>query len=191
MSLPRPDIYLKRKYKRRSFQKNALLGENFSCGPTSNCQNLSGDRSRIQIGPNCEILGSLQVSNHGKLTIGAYTTIRADSVIGAEEEIVIGDHVIISHHVTIFDNNNHPTDPDMRIQLCESGFSSPLWRWEHSAHQPVRIGANVWIGQNCTILKGVTVGEGSIIAASAVVTKDVPPYCIAAGNPARIVKYLK
>ena len=55
---------------------------------------------------------------------------------------------------------------------------------------PVRIGDKAWIGFNAIILKGVTVGEGAIVAAGAVVTKDVPPYTIVAGNPARVIRTL-
>ena len=173
------------------FRQNAQLGTDFVCGSKSRCSNTSGDLNRIQIGNHCEINGKLKVSPNGRIIIGDYTIVNVATEIGLEEEITIGDHVIISRDVTIFDNNNHPTDPDVRIQLCESGFYSALWAWDRSAHSPVHIGSNVWIGQSSTILKGVTIGTGSIIAASAVVTKDVPPYCIAAGNPAKIVKRLR
>ena len=173
------------------FRQNAQLGTDFVCGSKSRCSNTSGDLNRIQIGNHCEINGKLKVSPNGRIIIGDYTIVNVATEIGSEEEITIGDHVIISRDVTIFDNNNHPTDPDVRIQLCESGFYSALWAWDRSAHSPVHIGSNVWIGQSSTILKGVTIGTGSIIAASAVVTKDVPPYCIAAGNPAKIVKRLR
>lgn len=175
-------------YKRYVFQKNAQIGSNFACGRWSRCVNSSGDRTRIQIGDHCEINGKLRCSRTGRLSIGEYSIVNEETVIGAEEEVTIGDHAIISHHVTIFDNNNHPTDPDMRIKLCESGFYSSLWDWDQSTHSPVHIERNVWVGQYATILKGVTIGEGAIIAAGAIVTKDVPPYSIAAGNPAKIVK---
>ena len=68
------------------------------------------------------------------------------------------------------------------------GFHTDAWRWTHSDSKPITIEDNVWIGENAVILKGVQIGRGSIIACNAVVTKDVPPYTIAAGNPARIVK---
>ena len=106
------------------------------------------------------------------------------------ERITIGSYVIISNHVTIYDNNNHPTDPELRIKMCESGFYSEMWSWRYSSHKPVVIQDNVWIGEYASILKGVTVGKGSIVASHAVVTKDVRPYTIVAGNPAREVKEL-
>lgn len=124
------------------------------------------------------------------MEIGKYTTIRGYSVIGAVKRIYIGDHVIISNNVHIYDNNNHPTSPKTRIEMCESGFYSSLWEWTKSDAAEVIIEDNVWIGERSTVLKGVTIGKGSIVGCDSVVTKDVPPYSIVAGNPARIVKYL-
>lgn len=57
--------------------------------------------------------------------------------------------------------------------------------------RPVTIGDYVWIGMNCLILKGVTIGEGAIIGAGSVVTRDVPPFCLAAGSPARVLRSLQ
>lgn len=180
---------IKRIFKKRQFLHNGIIGENFNCGCHASCFN-GNTKESLRIGNNCEILGGLHVSANGKLTIGDFTTIRGNSEVGSEVEIEIGSHVIISHDVTIYDHNSHPTDPQMRIIMSESGFYGELWDWSQAKSAPVKIGSNVWIGQNAIILKGVTIGRGSIIGAGAVVTKDVPEYCIAAGNPARIVKYL-
>ncbi len=57
--------------------------------------------------------------------------------------------------------------------------------------EPINIGDDVWIGANVTILKGVTLGNGSVIGAGSVVTKDVPEYAIACGNPAKVIKHRK
>ena len=75
--------------------------------------------------------------------------------------------------------------------MTKSGFYGEPWRWTHSAHKPVVIEDNVWIGEHSTILKGMTIGKGSIIGCHSVVTKDIPPYCIAARNPAKVVKNVK
>ena len=61
---------------------------------------------------------------------------------------------------------------------------------ETEARAPVRIDAHAWIGCNAIILKGVHIGEGAVVAAGAVVTRDVPPHAVAAGNPARIIRQL-
>nr|WP_306798988.1 DapH/DapD/GlmU-related protein [Clostridium perfringens] len=72
-----------------------------------------------------------------------------------------------------------------------SGFYNNNWEWTNSINSPIIIEDNVWIGEFVRIMKGVTIGEGSIVGANAVVTKDVQPYTVVAGNPARIVKSLK
>ena len=72
-----------------------------------------------------------------------------------------------------------------------NGFSNDNWSWKHAESAPVVIEDNVWIGQYSTILKGVTIGKGAIVATRAVVTKDVPPYTIVAGNPAKVVKKIQ
>lgn len=75
--------------------------------------------------------------------------------------------------------------------MCESGFYSALWNWSNSNAADVIIEDNVWIGERSTVLKGVTIGCGSIVACDSIVTKDVPPYTIVAGNPAKVVKKLE
>ena len=117
--------------------------------------------------------------------------------IHSVDSIRIGDCVIVSNHVRIMDNNSHPTDPEKRMEMSiagaeqEDGSVSPLWDPSLSAHAPIVIEDNVWIGEFASILKGVTIGKGSVIGAHSVVTKDVPPYSIVAGNPARVVKSLR
>ena len=111
--------------------------------------------------------------------------------IGAVETIIIGNDVIIAGNTHIYDNNNHPTDPDKRLEMSRSGdFFGPLWSWAQSAHKPIIIEDNVWIGERCTILKGVRIGKGAIVGCNSVVTRDVPEYSIVAGNPAKVVKEL-
>lgn len=149
-----------------------------------------GPNASIKIDNNCEIIGILSAKSGAEINIGKYTTIRSDSVVGAQCRIDIGNYVIISNNVHIYDNNNHPTSPAKRIELCKSGFHSEKWNWRYSECSPITIEDNVWIGERSTILKGVKIGKGSIVASNSVVTKSVPPYCIVAGNPAKIVKHL-
>lgn len=180
---------LKAAYKKRLFQKNAKMGPDVAIYSTANIKCETG--SIISIAGHNDLLCNILAMGGGKVFIGAYTTIRAHSVVGAVKSIKIGNHVIISNNVHIYDNNNHPTAPEVRYRMCESGFYSSEWDWEKSVSAEVIIEDNVWIGERSTILKGVTIGKGSIIACDSVVTKSVPPYCIAAGNPAKVVKYLE
>lgn len=87
------------------------------------------------------------------------------------QRIEIGDNVAISENVCIRDSDNHQ-----------------IHGGNHTKTNRVRIGNNVWIGMNSTVLKGVTIGDGAIIAAGSVVTKDVPDQCMAAGIPAKVIR---
>ncbi len=92
-----------------------------------------------------------------------------------------GKDVATAGHVAIFDANGHPADPEAR----RAGLPpSP------EEVRPVRIGDNVWIGRHAIIHPGVTIGEGSIVSAGAVVMSDVPPMSVVAGNPARKIAVL-
>lgn len=89
--------------------------------------------------------------------------------------IEIGDGSLIGHNTTIA-TLNHDFNPLKRQNLTPS---------------PVKIGKNVWIGSDCTILPGVTIGDGAIIGAGSVVTKSIPTNAIAVGNPARVIKEIE
>ncbi len=124
----------------------------------------------------------------GKVLLGNYVKIGQRSNISAVERIEIGDYTAIAADVTIVDNNNHPVNPEFRQFMRTTPHNSDARSWIHSDHKPVIIGKNCWIGSNVRIQKGVNIGDNSVIAACSVVTKDVPANCIAAGNPAKIVK---
>lgn len=179
---------IRRKICCRKFRKYSELGDNFDVGPHADCH--SDTPGSIKIGNNCRIYGRVISQDNGKLSIGDNTCIYNRSYIGSINSITIGSCVIISNHVHIFDNNNHPTSPKVREEMCKNGFDGDAWRWKHSANAPIVIEDNVWIGEYSAILKGVTIGKGSIVASHSVVCKDVPPYSVVAGNPAVVVKKL-
>lgn len=100
--------------------------------------------------------------------------------LSCANRIEIAEGVLTGKFVSIVDNSHGETDFNtLQIQPTQRPCVSK---------GPVRIGRNVWIGDKATILPNVTIGEGSVIAANAVVTKDVPPYCVVAGNPAKVIK---
>ncbi len=184
--------YLLTKRAERKVRLCALVGKDTRLYKTSICKNLSGVRENIRIGDRCVMLGSLSAGKNGMVRIGDRSYIGDHTGIGAMDKVIVGRYAIISSYVRIMDNNNHPTDPQARMQMSLSDdFFGEQWNWDCAASAPVEIGENVWIGEFARVCKGVTIGRGSIVAASAVVTKDVPPYCIVAGNPAKIVKQLK
>ena len=174
---------------RREFDKCSVHGDDLVVRFTSHCS--SRCRENIVIGQGCEIKGKLVSYEEGKITIGNNVFVSFSSYIGAMDSVTIGDDVIISTNVRIFDNNNHPTSPEARRKMSHSDFYGDLWSWKYADHKPVVIGDNVWIGEYAAIMKGVTIGKGSIVASHSVVTKDVPEYTIVAGNPARVVKKLE
>lgn len=104
------------------------------------------------------------------LTIGNNTYVGDRTEIHAGKQIKIGNGCNIAWNCTIVDRDYHKLNADTECL------------------KPVTICDHVWICQGATILKGVTLGEGCVIGAGAVVTKDVPPHCIAAGNPAKVIK---
>lgn len=110
----------------------------------------------------------------------------------AEERIEIGSHCLVSWNVGIADSDFHPLEPAQRLvdaQALAPYFNDAPPRPKlHTA--PVLIQDNVWIGMNAIILKGVTIGENSVVAAGAVVTRSVPANSVMAGNPAVLVKNL-
>lgn len=97
------------------------------------------------------------------------------AAIVAASRIEIGDRVMVGSNATIVDTDFHPLSP-----LARRTHARPVAR-------PVRIEDDVFIGTQAMILKGVTVGRGAVVGAGAVVTRDVPPFTIVAGNPARVV----
>ena len=149
---------------------------------------IKGDRNAILMGDNCYMDGVLYTFDKGTIEIGAHSSIRYNTRVGATERVTIGNYVIISNHVTIIDNNNHPTHPADRMRMINSGYGTDWWSWKYAKAAAIVIGDNVWIGERARICKGVTVGEGSVIAADAVVVHDVPANCIAAGNPAVVIR---
>ena len=117
------------------------------------------------------------------IEIGTQVNIGDYSTLSCCNRIVLGNGVRLGRMVMITDNAHGHTDSIEELSI--SPIDRPL-----VSKGPVIIERNVWIGEKATILPGVSIGEGSIVAANAVVTKSVPAYCIVAGCPARIVKQI-
>lgn len=142
----------------------------------------------ITVDDNAIIQGTLVSSHHGKITMGKHSRIGNNAIIRCVERVVLDDYSVTADNVIISDNNNHPVNPKDRLIMRVTPPGSDERSWIHSDHAPIIIGKNVWIGENARICKGVSIGEGAIVAANAVVTKDVPSNCVVAGNPAKVVK---
>ena len=144
-------------------------------------------RGRIVIGDNVEIDGkcsfafAARFAEQPTLQIGGNTGIGHGCSFTVGKSITIGNHCRIAMNVIVFDSPGHPADPAAR--LADQALSA-------DEVLPVVISDNVWVGQNALIFPGVTIGEGSIVAAGAVVMVSVPPNVLVAGNPARQVRSL-
>lgn len=178
--------------KRREIRKvtdNAICGKNLQTVRSSQVSLNDGSiKEDVVLGDNVRLFGVIASQNHGKVQIGNNVMIGANVHIYAAESIKIGNFTGIAINTYIVDNNNHPINPDFHRYRMLQDIKDDSHMWKHSAHAPIIIGENCWIGQNVRIQKGVTIGDNSIIAANSVVTKSVPANCIAAGNPARVVK---
>ena len=120
------------------------------------------------------------VKEKPSLEIGKHCNFGGFNHITCTNKIVIGNNVLTGRWVTISDNNHGNTSQEM-LQMHPS--ERPV-----VSKGPVFIEDDVWIGDKATILTGVRVGRGAVVAANAVITKDVPAYCVVAGNPAKIIK---
>ncbi|MGH6877200.1 MAG: acyltransferase [Rhizomicrobium sp.] len=141
----------------------------------------------IYIGDDLSVFGVLGIASgrifdHPKVIIGNGVDIGHQVQIVANKEVVIEDGVKLASRIYISDTDGHPHDAEARVR----GAPPPA-----EEIRPVRIGRSAWVGHNCFILKGVTIGEGAIIGAGSIVVSDIPPYAVAAGNPARVVKDLR
>jgi acetyltransferase-like isoleucine patch superfamily enzyme len=161
-------------------------------GPTARVVN-AGDPKRIVVGSKTLVDGELLVHDYGgRITIGESAYIGMGSRIWSGEDVAIGAHVFVAHNCTITDTNSHQMEADERAAHYQRTVvdGKPFEKGSIKT-APIVIGDHAWINFNVAILKGVTIGEGAIIGAGSVVTKDVPPYVLCAGNPARVVRPLR
>lgn len=124
----------------------------------------------------------------GKIHIGDRTYIGRSNLV-CYRNITIGDDVVMSWGITVVDHHSHSLDWDKRRNDVRD-WAIGRKDWSHVATAPVVISDKAWIGFNVSILKGVNVGEGAVIGACSVVTRDIPPYSLAVGNPAKVIRFL-
>ncbi|WP_311194663.1 acyltransferase [Selenomonas noxia] len=157
-------------------------------------------KQRVSIGDDC-ILGCTFVfeSDQGFVSIGDRSFINSGTQLISRSKIEIGNDVTIAWGVCIYDHDSHSLDwrdrvEDIRQQnedfhAGRNFIANKDWSKVNTA--PIRICDKAWIGMNAIILKGVTIGEGAVVGAGAVVTHDVPAWIVVAGNPACEVKKLQ
>lgn len=175
---------LKNRLNNKSLAKQCVRVDSSSELSLSNCRLKTG--CKIDVDRDSMIPGSLIFDReNASISIGKRVFISGSLI--AAQKIEIGDDVMISWGVTVVDHNSHS------ISFSHRAEDVINWRqgekdWTHVKVAPVTICDKVWIGFNALILKGVTIGEGSVVGAGSIVTKDVPPWTIVAGNPARTIR---
>ncbi len=177
-------IFIGRRVKLRN-RKHIHAGRNFIAEDDCEIQGLS--REGIRFGDDVTVGSYAQIRPSGYygreigrgLTLGDRSNIGPFAYIGASGKIEIGSDVMMGPRVSLFAENHRFDDPNrtMKSQGCEA--------------RGITIEDDVWLGSGSIILDGVRVGRGSIVAAGSVVTRDVPPYTIVGGNPARVLKHRK
>lgn len=152
-----------------------IVGRNLKCEGRVYIPSLAG---LVKLGDNVKIgpLVRIGACKHASINIGNYVTINHGSYIIATNSIEIGDNCLFGEYVSIRDNDHAWLDKNTPIR--DQGF----------VHKPIKIGHDVWIGRGAVICKGVNIGDGAIIGANSVVTKDVEPYSVVVGVPARKIK---
>lgn len=170
-------------------------GEGTKFYRTSEVINLQNDPSKIRFGKNGHLKGTYMIMRYGGEIIGGdglYAGERCN--LWSANKILMEDNVLMSYRVNIMDSDHHETNPDDR----RDNFTGPITAKDDSMTQgnkieskPVVLEEDLWINFDVTILKGVRIGKGSVIGAYSMVTKDIPPYSLVVGNPARIIRSLK
>lgn len=138
--------------------------------------------TRISIGDNCYLGGNVMIISgrfldEPRLVLKDYAEIGWNTTIVVNREVVIEEYARVSYDCRVSDSDGHPRDAERRAR------NQPM---DPGEIRPVRICRHAWIANGCHIMKGVTIGEGAIIGANSVVISDIPPYCIAMGNPAEV-----
>lgn len=149
------------------------------------------ESSTLKIGNQSIIKGVLSIQKeNSSLIIGENSFIGGRSIIVATESVEVGSNVLISHDCYITDTAGHSFDAEIRrndIPNRWNGFKD----WDVVKSAPIYIRDDSWIGPKVIILKGVEIGEGAIVAAGSVVTKDVEAFTIVAGVPAKFIKRIE
>lgn len=173
----------KNRFQRTCFRLfNASAYAHLGSGALIQSPLMVGGAKRMSIGSNVRIWHGARLEVFGSeasvvLQIGSRTSIQPFVHIGVAVGVEIGEDCLFASYVYITDHDHFSPNPYIPVRKSDVLVAAP-----------VRIGSGVWLGERVCVLKGVTIGDGAIVGAASVVTKDIPPRSIAVGSPARVVK---
>lgn len=135
---------------------------------------------RLTIGEHTLLEPWVWLTGSGRIDIGSGTFLNLGVMIASLEHVGIGDHCMLANGCVVTDSDHAVGDPD--VPVTQQGFVS---------RGPTSIGDDCWLGANVVVTSGVTIGERCVIGAGSVVTHDIPPWSVAVGAPARVVRSLR
>lgn len=168
----------------------------YGYGFSVDIRDIPENRVYVKVGNHCVIDGKfIFESKNGVITVGNRCHI-GNSTFISRNCIEIGDDVTIAWDCLFYDHNSHSVSWAHRASDTEKEYSdiiskrNPLANknWDVVKSAPIVVKDKAWIGTRCIVLKGVTIGEGSVVAAGSIVTHDVPDWTLVGGNPARAIK---
>lgn len=135
-------------------------------------------KNTIKISHNCQIGDKVIIKTglNGKINLSEGVSVHNSTIIDIQNSLKVGKNSLIAPHCYICDYDHQFKDKNKCI-IYQGHVSSPIV-----------IGSDVWIGTKCIILKGVIIGDGAVVGAGSVVTKNIPAYTVAVGNPAKVIK---
>jgi acetyltransferase-like isoleucine patch superfamily enzyme len=187
----------KGKLKWEKLKSMATIGSDFCTSPMYsdkflhiyNNVHLKGllQKNRIKIGDYCNLSISLTLHKNSDVEIGNYVFMNSNCRFNISNRLKIGSNCLFGSNVQIWDSDNHSLDISKRHEQTMQIPKKRLNSFDVGGGDVI-IGNDVWIGMDVLILGGVKIGEGSVVAARSVVTKDIPPFVLAAGVPAKVIK---
>jgi acetyltransferase-like isoleucine patch superfamily enzyme len=129
----------------------------------------------VNLGQCITFYPGVSIRGNGRLSIGNQSSINSGVIFGLTCDLTLGSHVLVGDQVSFRTADHEYRDPE--IPIVEQG----------ERRGPIVVGDDVWIGANATVLRGVTIGHGAIVGANSVVTRDVAPFSIVGGVPARVI----
>lgn len=194
--------FIRRLLDRDQKKKKALyaeIGQSIDAGFKIRIDNIPEKNTKLLYIGDKSIIGCnfIYESGRGIVQIGNNTFLGGCTII-CHNKIKIGDYVQIAWGTYLYDHNAHSTNLQLRRQdiideyksISNGKSDTENKNWDIVRSEPIVVEDDVWIGMNCIILNGVTIGRGAVIGAGSVVRRSVPPFCVVCGNPARVVRFI-